>query len=306
MRKTFIATLVELAREDERIVLLTGDLGFMVIDPFVNEFPERFINVGVAEQNMIGIATGLAEAGFIPFCYSIATFASLRPFEFIRNGPILHQLPVRIIGVGGGFEYGAAGFTHHAIEDIGVMRTQFGLNIVAPADYQQTRTALLKTWDLPQPTYYRLGKNEIDVVPGLDGEFETGKIQVIRNGSDTLILTMGGISHHTYSVVEQLVADGLDIGIGIIASISPPPIDDLASILAHYGYVHTIEEHVMTGGIGSMVSEVIADHNLNIRLTRHGIRKLFDGRSGSQQGMYKKHALDRESLVAKIHEVSAV
>ena len=112
MRNTFINTLTELAEQDSRIVLLTGDLGFMVLEPFAQKLPRQFFNVGVAEQNMVGIATGMAEAGFIPFVYSIVNFATLRPYEFIRNGPILHQFPVRIVGVGGGIEYGNNGATH--------------------------------------------------------------------------------------------------------------------------------------------------------------------------------------------------
>src|SRR5205807_8481796 len=151
MRRAFTNMLVELAEHDPRIMLLTGDLGYLALEPFSERFPDRFFNVGVAEQNMVGLATGLAEAGFIPFVYSIVTFASLRPYEFIRNGPILHRLPVRIVGVGGGFEYGSAGTTHHALEDLGVMRTQPGLTVIAPADSQQTRTAMRRTWDLPGP-----------------------------------------------------------------------------------------------------------------------------------------------------------
>src|SRR5215467_10225004 len=118
MRRAFVSTLVRLAEADRRILLLTGDLGF-------------------TEQNMLGIATGLADAGFVPFAYSIATFATLRPYEFIRNGPVLHQLPVRVAGVGGGFEYGHAGPTHHGLEDVGMMRLQPGLAVVAPADHAQ-------------------------------------------------------------------------------------------------------------------------------------------------------------------------
>ncbi len=114
MRRTFVRTLAGLAEKDERILLLTGDLGYTVIEPFAERFPRRFFNVGVAEQNMIGLATGLAESGFIPFVYSITTFVAMRAYEFIRNGPLAHGLPVRIIGVGGGFEYGHAGFTHSA------------------------------------------------------------------------------------------------------------------------------------------------------------------------------------------------
>src|SRR5215211_9149428 len=148
MRRAFVQTLVELASQDPRVLLLTGDLGYMVVEPFAEAFPDRFFNAGVAEQNMVGLATGLAEAGFIPFVYSIVTFASLRPYEFIRNGPILHQLPVRIVGIGGGFEYGTAGVSHYGLEDIGVMRIQPGLTIIAPADFQQTRTALLNSYAL--------------------------------------------------------------------------------------------------------------------------------------------------------------
>ena len=124
MRGAFVRTLMGLAERDPRILLLTGDLGYTVLEPFAERFPDRFFNVGVAEQNMVGLATGLAGAGFIPFVYSIVTFASLRAYEFIRNGPILHHLPVRIVGVGGGFEYGTAGATHHGLEDVGVMRIQ--------------------------------------------------------------------------------------------------------------------------------------------------------------------------------------
>ena len=127
MRPTFIRTLAEIAGRDDRVMLLTAELGHTVLEEFAARFPKRFFSVGVAEQNMLGLATGLAEAGFIPFVYSIATFATLRPYEFIRNGPILHQLPVRIVGVGGGFEYGTAGATHYAVEDVGILRLQPGI-----------------------------------------------------------------------------------------------------------------------------------------------------------------------------------
>ena len=133
MRGAFVKALVELAERDPRILLLTGDLGYAALEPFAEKFPTRFFNVGVAEQNMIGVATGLAEAGFLPFAYSIANFAALRPYEFIRNGPVLHRLPVRIVGMGGGFEYGHAGPTHFGIEDAGIMRVQNGLTVISPA-----------------------------------------------------------------------------------------------------------------------------------------------------------------------------
>src|SRR5205807_1062265 len=144
MRRAFTNMLVELAEHDPRIMLLTGDLGYLALEPFSERFPDRFFNVGVAEQNMVGLATGLAEAGFIPFVYSIVTFATLRAYEFIRNGPIGHGLPVRLVGIGGGMEYGTAGRSHHGLEDVGVMRLQPGIGVVAPADFQQARTAMLE------------------------------------------------------------------------------------------------------------------------------------------------------------------
>ena len=175
MRHAFAKALYDIAESDERIVLMTADLGFMVLEDFAQAYPSRFYNVGVAEANMIGLATGLAASGFIPYVYSIATFASMRGYEQIRNGPILHHLPVRVIGVGGGFEYGHAGFTHHALEDLAIARVQPGLAVVAPADHLQASAAIRLTYDLPGPIYYRIGKREDYVLPGLEGRFRLGR-----------------------------------------------------------------------------------------------------------------------------------
>ena len=162
---------------DSRVMLLTGDLGFMVLEPFAERFPDRFVNVGVAEQGMIGFATGLAEAGLIPFAYSIGTFASLRPYEFIRNGPLLHSLPVRIVGVGSGLDYGHNGVTHYALEDVAVMRAQPDMTIVAPADPQQVSTAMHASTEIAGPIYFRIGKTSTPV-PGLEGRFELGRLEL--------------------------------------------------------------------------------------------------------------------------------
>src|SRR3984885_2321195 len=131
MRREFVEALVEIAEHDERGVLLTGDLGFPALEPFSERFSDRFFNAGVSEQNMVGMATGLAEAGLRPYVYSIATFASLRPYEFIRNGPVVPPLPVQVIGIGGGIDYGHNGVSHFALEDVSIMRTQPGMTVVA-------------------------------------------------------------------------------------------------------------------------------------------------------------------------------
>src|SRR4026209_673999 len=178
MRKAFIQSLIKLANADERVLLLTGDLGYLVIEEFMERFPKQFFNVGAAEQNMLGLATGLAEAGFIPYVYSITPFAALRPFEFIRNGPVYHNLPVRIVGIGQGVEYGLNGLSHYALEDIGVLRTQPALTIIVPADDAQAQNAIELTHNMPGPIYFRLSKDNTES-PELEGKFEIGQAHQI-------------------------------------------------------------------------------------------------------------------------------
>lgn len=297
MRQAFTKTLVELAEKDPRVMLLTGDLGFMALEPFAERFPERFFNMGVAEQNMVGMATGLAEAGLIPYVYSIVTFATLRPYEFIRNGPILHQLPVRIVGMGGGYDYGSAGPTHHGLEDVGVLRIQPGITVIAPADSAQTATAMRATADLPGPIYYRLGKNDKLSVPGLDGRFEAGRIQVVREGSDMLIVSMGAVAVEAVAAAEQLATQGISCAVAVVAMLNPAPVDDLAALLARYPLAITAEAHYVVGGVGSLVSEVIAEAGLHCRVIRGGVRVTPTGMTGSTAYFYDQAGISVAQLV---------
>jgi transketolase len=300
MRGAFVKALVELAEKDPSILLLTGDLGFMVMEPFSERFPERFFNVGIAEQNMVGLATGLAEAGFIPYVYSIVTFAALRPYEFVRNGPILHQLPVRIVGIGGGVEYGHDGATHHGLEDIGVMRLQPGIAVIAPADHQQARNAFLSTRNLPGPVYYRIGKDDKTIVPGLEGRFEVGRLQLIREGSDLLLVAMGSVVSEVASAAMTLTQSGISAAVAVVASLNPAPVGDLVSLLDRFPVVLTVEAHYVTGGVGSLVAEVIAEYGLNSRLLRLGIRNTPDGVTGSQAFLHQRYGISSEAIVASV------
>jgi transketolase len=297
MRKTFTQTLIELADRDPRVLLLTGDLGFMVLEPFIERHPDRFFNAGVAEQNMLGMATGLAQAGFIPFCYSIVTFAALRPYEFIRNGAILQHLPVRVVSVGGGFEYGDAGPTHHGVEDMAIMRVQPGMMTVAPADAAQARTAIQSTWDMPTPIYYRLGKDDAYSLPGLDGAFAVGRATLLREGRDLLFVTAGAIARETVSAADALAARGIQAGVLIVPTFNPDPADDLAAALAGVPLAISVEAHYVNGGVGSLVAEIIAERAIPTRLIRCGVRENHDGLSGSQAYYQRKHGIAAESLV---------
>jgi len=297
MRAAFVQTLTELATRDPRILLLTADLGYMALEPFAERHPRRFFNVGVAEQNMVGLATGLAEAGFIPFVYSIVPFAVLRPYEFIRNGPIQHQLPVRIVGVGGGLEYGTNGLSHYGLEDIAVMRAQPAITVVAPADHRQTRTVLAATWNLPGPVYYRLGKDDKTVVAGLEGRFELGEVQRIREGSELLMIAMGNVASEAAAAAEALARRDLDCGLAIVASLSPAPTDELVELLARYSVVLTVEAHYRVGGVGSLVAETIAERGLRCRLVRCAVDSLPKGITGSQRYLHQRYGLSAEKLV---------
>lgn len=304
MRGAFVRALTEIAAHDDRVMLLTADLGFMALEPFSNAYPDRFVNVGVAEQDMVGIACGLAEAGYIPFCYSIATFASMRAYEFIRNASQLHNLPLRIVGVGGGFEYGPAGASHHGIEDIALMRVQPGITVIAPADYSQTLSAMRATWDLPGLVYYRIGKDDRSEVPGLAGRFELGRVEVIGSGADLLLLSTGSVSLQAAAARDQLERKGVRSTLGIVSTLNPTP-TDLTSLLKDFPVAITVEAHSITGGLGSLISEVVAENQIQCKVVRLGVRDRLEGRTGSDAYLLRRHGLDRDSLVDAALDVVA-
>jgi transketolase len=278
----------------------------MALEPFIEEFPRRFFNVGVAEQNMVGVATGLAEAGMVPFVYSIAPFATLRPHEFIRNGPLLHGLPVRIVAIGGGLEYGPNGLSHYALEDVAMMRAQPSMTVIAPADSLQAKQALLAAATIPGPIYFRLGKDETTMVPGLNGAFELERIQRIREGRDAVIIAMGPIAAEAVAAAELLAVQGLDCCVAVVACVHPPPSDDLALLMLGRLLVVTVEVHYVNGGLGSLVAEVIAERGLGIRLLRQGVRTMPDGLVGSQRYMERLFGLSAEQIAeAVILELAA-
>jgi transketolase len=305
MRAQFAQAVVDLAEQDDRIVLLTGDLGFTILEPFAERFPGRFFNVGVAEQNMIGLATGLAEAGLVPFTYSIATFAALRPYEFIRNGPVLHQLPVRMVGIGGGLDYSFNGITHYALEDVGVLRLQPGLTTIVPADPDQARSAVEATADLDGPVYFRVGK-EARPIPGLDGAFELGRTALIREGTDVAIIALGPAARDASDAADILHGQGISAKVAVISTVSPAPEDDLVELLADTPLAVTVESHYATGGAGTLCAEVIADNALGTRLVRCGVREMPRGEVGTQQYLARRHGLSPEVIADTVAHATSV
>jgi transketolase len=304
MRKQFVSTLMDIADVDERVVLLTADLGFMVLEPFAQRHPDRFFNVGVAEANMMTMAAGMAHEGMIPFCYSIATFASMRGYEQFRNGAVLHQLPVRIVGIGGGFAYGTAGPTHHALEDIALMRVQPSVGIVAPADDAQVDRALRDHYARPEPMYLRLAKETASHAE-LRGRFRWGRLEVIGDG-DIAIIAIGSMTGVALEARRRLQAEGIRAAVAVAASIAPAPTEDLVALLAPRAACVTIEDHRPIGGLGSLVAETIADYGLGVRLNRCGITDPAGVTSGSEEFLRRRNGLDVEGVMSAVRKTGLV
>jgi transketolase len=299
MRAAFVSALEELAAEDPRIMLLTSDLGFMVLEPFAERFPDRFVNVGVAEQSMVGLATGLAESGVVPFAYSIGTFASLRPYEFIRNGPLLHSLPVRIVGVGSGLDYGHNGVTHYALEDVAVMRAQPDMTVLAPADPSQVVTAMRASREVDGPIYLRIGKASAPV-PGLDGRFRLGRLERLGEGEDLVVIALGSMAVEAVQARDLLEKRGISATVAVVGCVQPAPIDDLVALLKEVPLVVTVESHYLTGGLGSLTAEIIAEHDLNCRLIRRGVDEMPRGFTGTLPFLNDHYRISAQPLAESI------
>jgi transketolase len=303
VRGAFLDELLSIAEQDERLMLLTGDLGFSVLEPFAERFPGRFLNVGVAEQNMVAVATGLAEAGFVPYVYSIATFASMRPYEFIRNGPLLHNLPVRIVGIGGGFDYGHNGITHYALEDLSIMRTQPRMTVVTPSDPQQARSALRAVHELDGPAYLRVSKGDVQI-PGLEGRFCLGGLELLPGGDDgeIALIASGPIAREAMSAAKRLESSGVGATVAVCASLSPAPVSDLVELLSRVQVALTVEDQYVNGGLGSLVCEVAAEHGLATRVVRQGVCEMPTGLTGSQRYLHRTQGLSGDQIARAARE----
>jgi transketolase len=304
VRNAFARALVEVAEDDQRVMLLAGDIGFSVLEPFAERFPDRFINAGVAEQGMVGLATGLAEAGLIPFVYSIATFAALRPYEFIRNGPLLHSLPVRIVGVGAGLDYAFNGVTHFALEDVAVMRAQPGMTILAPADPEQTGAVVHACTAIEGPVYLRIGKSSV-AIPGLAGSFALGHLSLLSAGQDVAIVAMGSIAEEAVRARELLAELGIRAAVAVVSSVQPAPTEELVALLGQVPLAVTVESHYRSGGLGSLVAEVIAEHGLDCRLMRRAVQTM-PRVAGSLSYLHALNGLSAPALAASIEQALGV
>jgi transketolase len=304
VRTAFIKELFELAKQDERIVLIVGDLGFGVVTPFVEQLQRQFLNAGVAEQNMTGMAAGMALSGKIALTYSIANFPTLRCLEQVRNDVCYHNANVKVVSVGGGFTYGAMGATHHALEDLAVMRAMPGLAVVAPGDPVEARAATRAIIAYRGPCYLRLGKAGEPVVHQSPIDFELGKAIQMREGRDATLISTGGILQNVVRAAERLSKEGIETR--VLSMHTLKPLDEVAVLAAarETGAIFTIEEHSIVGGLGSAVAEVLAESDgTKVSFKRIGVPSGFSPHIGSQEYMQECHGLTDVEIAKSVASV---
>lgn len=301
MRTAFINELFALAKQDDRIVLIVGDLGFGVVTPFMEQLPAQFLNAGVAEQNMTGMAAGLALSGKIAFTYSIANFPTLRCLEQVRNDVCYHNANVKVVSVGGGFTYGAMGATHHAVEDLAVMRALPGLLVVAPGDPVEARAATRAIIEYAGPCYVRLGKAGEPVVHPSSINFELGKAIHMREGRDATLISIGGILQNTVRAAERLAKKGIETRVLSMHTLKPLDVDAVLTAARDTEAIFTIEEHSILGGLGTAVAEVLAEaEGIKAPLKRIGVPPAFSPHIGSQEYMQERHGLTDEAIALTV------
>lgn len=298
MRDAFIAQLHEEAASDANLLLLAGDIGFKVFDRFREAHGERFLNCGIAEANMIGMSAGLAMSGKRPFVYTIIPFLTMRAFEQIRVDLCLHDQPVVLVGVGGGLAYDVLGPTHHAIEDVAILRALPRMTVVVPCDPHEARAATTAAHALGHPVYIRLGKNGEPPL-GTDAHpFTLGKATVLREGGDVAVIGCGPILKLALEAAALLADQGLACRVVDMHTVKP--IDQAAVVETARGVkaLATLEEHTVIGGLGSAVAEVLAENGCALAFRRFGIPDAFTVRVGKQAHLFDHHGLTAPALAA--------
>ncbi len=298
MRKTCLNKVYDLAQRDPRVVFIGSDLGPGVLSEMKAEMPDRFYMEGIAEQNVIGMAAGMALEGYIPYVNTIATFLTRRCFEQVAVDVCLHNLPVRLIGNGGGLVYAPLGPTHEAIEDIAIMRALPNMTVLSVSDAEEMAVMMEQTLDWPGPIYIRLGKGGDPVVSDPVDNFRIGKAICKRKGTDTALVSTGVLVKPCLDAAEALKAEDISCAVVHLPTVKPLDVDGLVAELSQGTFIICVEEHLRTGGLGSAVLEALSDRpgGLAGSVTRHGLPDEFVHTYGSQNILWEKFGLDAEGI----------
>jgi transketolase len=299
MRRTALSCIHELATRDERVVFIGSDITKRDVEAFAEEFPNRFFMEGIYEQHLVGMAAGLALSGKIPFVNTIATFLTRRCFEQILVDLCIHNLPVRLIGSGGGVVYAPLGSTHIAIEDIAILRAIPNMTIISPSDAEEMKRLMPHTLDWPNPIYIRLAKGGDPILTSRKNTFEIGKAVTVTDGAQIVFISTGTTSYIAKQAAGILANDGTDVGVLHMHTIKPLDKATILKTILEAKVVLTIEEHRITGGLGSAVSELIAEEHRGkaIKFKRIGFPDTFTEELGSQTEIMDKYGITVENIL---------
>lgn len=303
MRIAFLNKLTELMEQDDSIYVLVADTGFHVFDEFQNRFSQRYLNAGISEASMIGMASGLAVSGKKVFVYGIVPFVTMRCFEQIRVDLCYPELPVTIVGVGGGLTYGPAGMTHHSIEDIAVMNCLPNMTVICPGDPIETQQAVEAVMLLEGPCYLRLGKTGEKVVHSRrQKSFAIGKGLRVRKGNDVAIIATGNMLPTAVDTCNILEADGMGPELVSMHTIKPIDKELIIELARRCRLIATVEEHSIIGGLGSVVAGVLTEEELNTKvlLKKFAIGDEYARKAGSQDYLRRQYGLTAETIADEV------
>jgi transketolase len=298
MRDAFAREMTALAAQRPELSLLSGDIGNRMFDRFKEVAPERFFNCGIAEANMMCMAAGMALSGLRPVIYTITPFTTTRCLEQIRVGVAYHQAPVVIVGTGSGLSYAELGPTHHSLEDLAILRTLPGVNVLAPADSAELVAQLREALNSPYPTYMRIGKKGEPPLHDPASNLGIGKGHLLRDGKDLLVLGVGPVLGEALQAAELLAgARGMSVAVASLGSVKPLDALFLGRMAERFPRWLSLEEHGITGGLGSALLEWLADRKAtSVQLRRLGVPDVFLHELGNQDNTRRRLGLDAEGL----------
>jgi len=303
-RDAYGKALVKLGRENEDVVVLDADLSKSTKTyEFYKEFPNRFFNMGIAEQNLIGAACGFATAGKIPFASSFAMFATGRAFEIIRNSVCYPKLNVKVCATHAGLTVGEDGASHQSVEDIAIMRSIPNMTVLVPADGVEAEQMILEVARVYGPMYVRLGRSAVPTIFDENYKFEIGKGTVVREGNDATIIACGIMVNEAIIAAEELVKEGLNVRVINMSTIKPIDKELIIKAARETKAIVTAEEHNIIGGLGSAVSEVLSEECPTV-VRKVGVKDTF-GESGTPSELLKKYGLTSEEIIKNVKETIA-
>lgn len=306
MRSAFIPALEKVFREHEECIFITADDGAPELDTFYQTMPDRFVQVGIAEQQMIGMAAGMAKEGMRPYCYAILTFLSSRVHEFVKLDIAAMKLPVTLFGVGTGYSYSQMGATHHLVEDIALMASCPGLEIWSPSDPMTAAAMAQLSYETATPKYIRLDRDPLpDLQKSLNGALQLGIRELtLPNRCDVFIVSTGIMTHQALKVAAKLSGEiKINVGVLDVLRIAPFPAEELRRYMRRYpSLMVALEEHFLHGGLGSIVANTISDTPMDRELLRIGVPEKYTFESGGRQTIWRNYGLDVDSIVRRIRE----